>query len=185
MIVVDIESTGVDPNQHCILSIGAVDMETGLTFYGECCIYTDSEVSPRALEVNGFKAEDIQPGKKQWPHELYASFLSWCIALPHYTGKLLLAGHNPGHMDMLFLEKLHEKLSQACCYAALAWPFGYRSVDLHTLAFAVFGESLSHEDICKRLHFAPEPKPHNALLGAKSEAVCINYLLESISNERA
>lgn len=180
MIVIDIETTGVDPRKHCMLSLGAVDMDSGVTFYGECKHYFESEVDPRALEINGFKCEDISPyhpNGKQWPHELYLSFLEW---VKHCPVKLL-AGHNVGHLDILFLEQIHsQKINEGT-----PWPFGYRTVDLHSLAFAVFGESLSHEKICDRLFIPPEPKPHHALKGALSERRAITKLLEMLRGERA
>lgn len=173
MIVLDIETTGIDPNRHCMLSLGAVDMETGKTFYGECCIYPKCEVDPRALEINGFRSEDISPYSKkgkQWPHELYLSFLDWTTM---FDDKLL-AGHNIGHLDMPFLELIHaEKINNP----DNPWPFGYRTVDLHSVAYTVLGESLSHEKICQRLGLVPEPKPHNALQGALSECAALQILL--------
>jgi DNA polymerase III epsilon subunit-like protein len=168
MIVLDIETTGIDPRKHCMLSLGAVDYESGETFYGECCIFGNAKVDQRALEINGFTLEEIRPGEKQCDFQLYISFLAWVDQFPNK----LLAGHNVGHFDILFLEQIHnQKINEGT-----PWPFVYRTVDLHTVAFLKFGESLSHEKICERLGIPPEPKPHNALRGALSERDCLMML---------
>lgn len=167
MIILDIETTGTDAKLNCMLSLGAIDYYTGREFYGECSIYEDSRVDDVALEINGFSYEEIQPGKKQPAHILYLKFFRWSDSLPDK----LLAGHNVGHLDILFLEELHKE------YMDSAWPFGYRTLDLHSVAFTKFKKSLNHPGICKELGLPTEPKPHNALTGARSERDAFKLLL--------
>lgn len=169
MIILDIETTGLDPKRNCMVSLGAVDYSSAEEFYEECSIYPHSKVDPIAMSVNGFKLEDIQPGEKQVPYIVYWNFLKWA---QQFQSPLLLGGHNVGHFDVLFLEALHEEFP-----GSDPWPFGYRTVDLHSVAFAKFGESLSHEKICLKLGLPVEPKPHNALLGARSERDAFKLLL--------
>lgn len=169
MIILDIETTGTDAKLNCMLSLGAIDYDTGQEFYGECSIYEDSRVDDIALEINGFSREEIQPGKKQPAHILYLKFFQWADALPDK----LLAGHNIGHLDILFLEELHKEYMDES-----PWPFGYRTLDLHSVAFTKLGKSLNHPGICKELGLPPEPKPHNALTGARSERDAFKLLLK-------
>lgn len=169
MIILDIETTGTDPLRNCLVSLGAVDFETGEEFYGECRIYHDSEVHPIALQINGFTEEQIYNPARPPAHELYDCFLVWS---ERFSDKLI-AGHNVGHFDILFLEKLHKILPQET-----KWPFGYRTLDLHSVAFKVLGKSLSHERICDALGLPVEPKPHNALSGARSERDAFKLLLK-------
>jgi DNA polymerase III epsilon subunit-like protein len=185
MIIIDAETSGTDAKRNCLLSLGAVDMDSGKHFYGECCMYHFSEIDPVALQINGFTVEEIQPGAfKPWPHQLYAKFLEWCNALPGDPEKRLLGGHNVGHLDVLFLEVIQaqQKFLHHREEKIPKWSFGYRTVDLHTVAFAMWGESLSHEKICERLGLPQEPKPHNALDGAVSEAACFRLLLPIVKN---
>ena len=55
MIVVDVETSGLDDEKNSLLSIGAVDFYNPKNqFYGECRVREGAEVNPEALEVNGF-----------------------------------------------------------------------------------------------------------------------------------
>jgi len=161
MIIVDIETCGIDPRTNCMLSLGAVDYDTGRDFYGECSTYPDTLIDPVAMEICGFDIKDVQPGKKQLAHALYASFVRWARGS---CADNVLAGHNVGHFDILFLEHYH-----MASIGLGKFPFSYRTVDLHSIAFAVFGKSMKHSDICLALGLPAEPKPHNALSGARSE----------------
>jgi len=176
MIIVDIETTGLDPKRHCMLSLGAVDYNTGQEFYGECSIYHDSLVDLTAMDINGMNINqhmpiargDFTPGLKQkrFAHELYWQFVQW--ATHHATESellvngMILAGHNIGHFDILFLEHYAKSFNSP-------FPFSYRTVDLHSLAYFVFGKSMKHSEICTALGLPQEPKPHHALEGARSE----------------
>lgn len=158
MIVIDAETTGIHPVRNCIVSLGAVNYDTDDTFYGECRIYDDTEVHPIALQVNGFTEEQIRDTSKPAAHELYWQFLEW--AKP-FGERNLLAGHNVGHFDILFLEQLHTYLPDD-----VKFPFQYRTVDTHSIAFAKFKQSLKLDEIAVKIGIGEEPKPHNALTGA-------------------
>ena len=46
MIIIDVETTGLDPKKYSIVSIGAVDFKKPMrTFYEECRIWDGAEVS--------------------------------------------------------------------------------------------------------------------------------------------
>jgi len=171
MIVLDIETSGLDERTHSILSIGAVEFEDPTQeFYGECRTYTDSLISEQALVINGFTYAQANDRTKLLPHELVASFCQWAMKLQHGQ---LLAGQQVGSFDIKFVKYVFEhNLPNAG-----KWPFGYRSVDLHTLAWAKWKESLSLDGILVKLGLAPETKPHNALTGAKLEAEAFRQLL--------
>lgn len=166
MIVLDIETSGVSAIKNSMLSLGAVKYDTGEEFYAECRITAGRVVEPIALEINGFTLEEIQADGKASDVDIYERFKHWA------AGDKLLAGHNVGHFDIIFLEEIHERL-----YGAnVKFPFSYRTVDLHSIAYARFGESLTHEQICLKLGLMPEPKPHNALQGARSERAAFQML---------
>lgn len=169
MIVLDIETTGLDPRKACMLSLGAVDYDSGQEFYGECRVYPWSDVSPVSLEINGFTLDQIHDCSKPKAVDLYIDFYKWSEQFPDK----LLAGHNIGHFDVLFLEHYHQLQG-----VVGKWPFGYRTLDLHSVAFAKLGKSLSHEGICEAMGLPKEPRPHNALTGARSERDAIKLLLK-------
>ena len=82
MIILDLETSGLDPQIHGMLSLGAVDFETGDEFYGE----------------------NIYDSTKQTQVELYQKFVKWA------SGRsTLVGGHNVGSFDVQFLKKVHSK----------------------------------------------------------------------------
>lgn len=156
MIVIDIETTGLEPSKHCMVSLGAVHFETGREFYAECRIYADSSVSDFALQINGFTRGEITDPAKPYAHEILNQFISWASV----RGDYLLGGQNLASFDVQFLQWLcREKLM-------LKWPFGHRYVDLHSVAYSKFGKSMKADDIYVALGMEPEPAIHNALNGA-------------------
>lgn len=165
-IVIDVETTGLNWKKDQIVSIGAVCSETGDEFYEECRIYKWNRITETALKINGFTEEQCRDHKKQTPLQCYYKFRKWSEGRSK-----ILAGHNLGSFDVQFLKLLEYKSKFN------KWPFKYTYLDLHSIAFVHFKESLSHKKICERLGLEPEPTPHNALEGAKSEMRCLKLLL--------
>ena len=107
MIILDLETSGLDPQIHGMLSLGAVDFETGDEFYGE----------------------NIYDSTKQTQVELYQKFVKWA------SGRsTLVGGHNVGSFDVQFLKKVHSKQKKITNF-----PFQFRYVDLHSVAYQRFG----------------------------------------------
>ena len=174
MIIVDIETSGVNPNKNGMLSIGAVDLDSNQEFYLECQLTEGREVEPIALEINGFTLENIRHENKLTDTEALLTFCRWT---ERFKDKML-GGHNIGHLDILFLEEIWSRIDSGFLGGIKPkFPFSYRTVDLHSISYAEFGESLTHPQICEALGLTPEPKPHNALEGAKSEAAAFRLLL--------
>lgn len=168
MIVFDIETTGLNPVKNAMVSLGAVDHDTGDEFYGECRIIpTFQFVEAEALAVNGFSLDGVNDVAKQFDFELYNSFLKWAE-----DREALLAGQQVGSFDIFFLRAIHDR-----CGWFGKWSFGHRSIDLHSVAFAKFGKSLSLDGVLKAVGLEPEPKPHNALTGARLERDAFRKLL--------
>jgi len=165
MTTLDIETTGLSPDKHCMVSLGAVDNITGDEFYQECRIYPESEVDDFALGVNGFTREQITDSTKPWPHEVLAAFIEWSVGR-----EPLLGGQQVGSFDILFLKALMPRI-------AAKWPFTHRSVDLHSIAYAQLGKSLSLDGILMAVGLQAEVKPHNALTGARLERDAFKRLL--------
>jgi len=165
MTTVDVETCGLDPQRNSIVSIGAVDLDSGDEFYVENRIGPDVVVSPEALAINGFTEEQIRDPNKPDAGRAAEAFYRWAR-----NYEPLLGGQQVGSFDVPFLKAAAYPL-------ALPWPFGFRSVDLHSIAYAHFGESLNLDHILTKLGLAPEPKPHNALTGAKLEAAALRLLL--------
>jgi DNA polymerase III epsilon subunit-like protein len=101
MIVLDVESTGLIPEKHSILSLGAIDFdEPENQFYEECRIWPGAEIEDTALAVNGFSREGAVSPEKQSEAELIASFIAWATDRPKDR---TLAAQNPS-FDLEFVQ---------------------------------------------------------------------------------
>ncbi|MDB5195314.1 MAG: polymerase 3-5 exonuclease subunit [Parcubacteria group bacterium] len=176
MIVLDVESTSLSPVTGSMLSLGALDLdEPANQFYDECRIWDGAHVTDEALAINGFTREGITDPNKKTEAELVAAFIAWATDRPQNR---ILAAQNVS-FDL-------EYVQEACKRAGLECPFGKRTIDTHTLVWLHMTErgivpplnDSKHSAI--NLDFAltycgipAEPKPHNALTGAKCHAEVI------------
>ena len=178
MIIVDVETTGLDPLRCAILSIGAVDFsDPSRTFYRECRIFSDALVSSEALAINGFTWDHVQRTDLDDLSVVLADFLSWMSTVTDQT----LAGENPS-FDRDFLRAAFDR-------CGIRASLGYRTLDLHTLCYAhhllrrlvpplKYNRTNISADTCLVYVGLPaEPKPHHALVGAKMEAEAFSRLL--------
>ncbi len=178
MIVVDLEMTGVDARKHSIVSIGAVDFKNPeRQFYAECRIDDGAEIDPKGLEVNGFTEEQVKDKTKKSSLEIVKDFLLWCQECEEKT----IAGQNV-FFDRDFLKAVMDKNN-------IMWPFKHRVVELHSVCYAhmlmhgknpPISDSISALNLDKEAKYAgliEEPRPHNALTGAKFEAEVFSRIL--------
>ncbi len=122
MIVVDIETSGLNPRENSIISIGAVDFDNPENcFYGECRLRDGAKITG-TLAVNGFTVDGINNANKSCL-ELLKEFLEWSKKIYNRT----IAGHNV-RFDFNFLY-------EHFIFYNLVWPFGYRIVDLHSVFY--------------------------------------------------
>jgi DNA polymerase-3 subunit epsilon len=179
MIVVDVETTGVDSKINSIVSIGAVDFSNpSNTFYQENRIWFGAEVNPKALEINGFTEEQLIDRSKKTLKETVSDFIEWSKSVEDIT----LAGENVGRFDALFLKNSADRYG-------IEFPFGVSSVDLHALSYShhlKYGikiplnknrTDISSDTTLVYVGLPTEPKPHNALTGAKMEAEAFSRLI--------
>ena len=179
MIVLDIETSGLDPAENGLLSIGAVDfLRPSQTFYGECRIRQGEKIVNEALEVNGFSPEEAKSKQKVSTRELIKEFDTWLQS----RNVKVVAGLHVAAFDVPFLVA---KAGQ--CDVAIR--LHKRSIDLHSLAYAKMlslgrvipltdGWSVMDTDTIHPFCGLPkEPKPHNALSGAKWEAESFSRLI--------
>ena len=164
MIVVDVETGGIEPELNPLLSIGAVDYSNQeRKFYGECRPYPGQIMTGEAVKINGITVLESE----EFPalERTLNDFQVWLG-----EDKQILAGQNPS-FDNGFLSHNFKTVGHKS-------PFGYRTIDLHSIAFACFGESLTTNQIYEKLNMDREPDPHNALTGAEMETKAFNKLFE-------
>ncbi len=179
MLVVDIEASGTEPQKHSIVSVGALDFKNPSNrFYEECRVWDGAHIMDEALAVNGFTKEQITDPKKQSEAELTHAFLRWSEGVEECT----LAGQNVS-FDRDFLKAAAERALHT------DWPFAFRTIDVHTLAYMhMIGRgiqppilhrrsALDLDAAMKYVGIPEEPTPHNALTGALSHAEVISRIL--------
>jgi DNA polymerase III epsilon subunit-like protein len=134
-------------------------------------------VTSAALGVNGFTRENIYSTVKMTEAELINKFFAWM------GEKGIIIGMNP-YFDYLFIK--HAALRAG--YTDKKIPIRHRTHDLHTLAEAYatkfnidIPETGFYTDaIYKMVGMAPEPKPHNALTGARMEDKAFHKLFYAV-----
>lgn len=181
MIAVDVEASGIGPETHSIVSIGAVDMDAPeRQLYEECRVWEGAHINDQALEVNGFSKEQITDPSKQTEADLVHKFAAWAEGSNDRT----MAGQNVS---------FDRDLLQAAAARAkhTAWPFAHRTIDSHSLAWMHMVKrgltppvdpvkkhsALNLDAILNYCGIPEEPTPHNALTGAKCHAEVISRLL--------
>lgn len=159
MIVVDIETTGMEPKKNSILSIGALDFENPEnTFYGECRSDDGAEVSNIALKINGFTKEEINDPKKPTSEHLLKDFVKWAKKTKDRT----IAGDNIW-FDVGFLEINFKKHK-------LKWIFKKKYIELHEMSPLLTGLPWSLDAVLYMVGVPPRNRAHNALNDAELTA---------------
>jgi len=179
MLVIDVEASGVEAHKHSIVSVGALDFSNPTNrFYEECRVWDGAHIMEDALKVNGFTEAEITDPKKQSEADLVHAFMQWADGLEERT----FAGQNVS-FDRDFIRYAAERAGHT------EWPFAYRTIDTHTLAYMHMINRGVRPPVMKRrsaldldavLNYCGiphEPEPHNALTGALSHAEVISRLL--------
>lgn len=178
MIVLDIEASGTNYEQHSIVSIGALVLEDPTyQFYDECRMWDGAKIMEGALEVNGFTEAEIRDPSKKSEKEIVEAFFAWASLVPDRT----LAGQNPS-FDRDFLRAAADRHN-------LDYSFAHRTIDVHTLAYMHMVKrgltppleharsALNLDAVLNYVGIPDEPHPHNALTGAMSHAESISRLM--------
>ena len=146
-IVIDTETTGLDPKRHEMLSLGAIVMIDGvITETMDIKIRADiSRADSKALEVNGYS-------ERKWKYAV-SSFRGFCLIRDffyrHQDG--VLVGHNV-QFDIKFLRALSARW-QSDDNGLILMPYPYiDTMDLARAALVPYGlQSVSLDNICEFL----------------------------------
>ena len=185
MIVVDVETSGVNAKKHSIVSLGAIDFfNPSNTFYEECRIWDGAHIMNEAhgdmkpvQEINGLSPEQMMDPQKQTVGELIQHFKEWTTTCKD----VVFAGHNPS-FDVEFITDSIDRFN-------IEWSLPRRTIDQHSICYAHMlahgveppqrnGKSFLNSDIVMEYVGIPtEPKPHIALNGALWEAEALSRLI--------
>jgi DNA polymerase III epsilon subunit-like protein len=181
MLIVDCEMTGLDPTLHSIVSAGAIDFDQPeRQLYEECRMWDGAHIEDGALEVNGYTRKQITDSTKQTEGELVHKFITFAEGMADTT----IAGQNV-FTDLYFLQAAAQRAGHT------AWPFAHRILDIHTMCWTHMVKrgltppidpekkhsKLNLDAVLTYCGIPEEPKPHNALTGAKCNAEVISRLL--------
>jgi DNA polymerase III epsilon subunit-like protein len=171
MLVVDVETTGLNPQRNAMVSIGAIDFRRPeRRFFGECRVWEGAQIDAQALVVNGYTHEQLMDPAKQSLEELMKAFVAWV----RESDDQMLAGQAPT-FDHGFLRASANK-------CGIDWFPGYRMIDLQTVAYVHYLKrgiqpplnskgtpGLSLDVTAKYVGLPEEPRPHLAQNGAAWE----------------
>ncbi len=167
MIIVDIETTGLDPKKNSIVSIGAMEFENPKnTFYGECRMDEGAEVSNIALKINGFTRRQIKDPKKPSSEELLNSLIGWMKPIKDKT----LGGENIW-FDIEFFEENFRELG-------MKWPFGKKIAELHEISPLLEGHPWSLDMVLYAVGIPPRIKAHHAMDDVELTAETMSRLID-------
>lgn len=168
MIVLDVESSGLDPHHNSILSLGALDLDDPTNqFYDECRVWEGAKIDADALAINGFSEAEATDTEKKTEAELIRAFVAWATDRPK--------NHTLAAQNVSFD---YEFVRAACARAHIDFPFAKRTVDVHSVVWAHMSmrgiepplvkhhSALSSTSILTYCGLPEEPHPHNALTGA-------------------
>ncbi len=180
MIVIDIETSGVDYQKNSIVSIGALDFsQSERRFYGECRLWDGAHINNEATAIHGLSPESVTDPSKPTEAELVRGFMEWS----QHMGDRTLVGQNVS-FDRDFLK--------AACYRAhLPWDLAHRTIDTHTLCYMHMVKrgieppldqqhrrsALNLDAVLVYCGIPEEPEPHNALTGALCHTEVTSRLL--------
>lgn len=181
MIVVDIETSGLEPDEHSILSLGAVNFnKPEEMFYQDCQVREGAKIDDFALKVNGYSKKEIKDQNKQTEKDLIINFLSWALDSREKIFAALVPNFD------------YEFIKYCCKIYKINHPFDFRPVDLYSVAHASMIRNkvkpfklekgrVKPKNIYTYVGMPTEPKPHIAINGAKWETEAFHRLLNGKS----
>lgn len=178
MIIVDVETSGVDPNYHSLVSIGAIDFENpDDIFFEECRVFDGARIEKDSLVINGMTEDELFDTNKKSEKEIVQDFILWMKDKSDHT----IAGQNP-FFDTSFIEAAAHR-------GGLDISIAHRIIDLHSITYfhmlrrgitpPTFNKrtDLNSDKIMEYVGIPAEPKPHIAINGAKWEAEAFSRLI--------
>lgn len=203
VIVIDLETGGINPDRHALLGIGAVELvpghagawSIGRTFEAFLSPADGLEIEHAAMKVNGWPSADWQQG--EWVPEAVGA--TWFGGWLHLVGvNAPVAGWEMGgfccEFDQGFLRAFHARTNQGF---PLPRRGGYdlrQAVKLEMLAASASGRnvpsSVPADVAAEWLGIEPEARPHlplqGALWAARGLALVLSHYAEgAISKQSA
>ncbi|HWA25959.1 MAG TPA: 3'-5' exonuclease [Lacunisphaera sp.] len=168
VLVVDVETSGFDPQRNACLELGAILLDTTLKpvaqFSSLIAPWKGAELVPQAMAVNRISAEELKtaPTAAQALERFHAEMVG-SKAAP------LLAGWNIW-FDAGFLRNLYER-------AERPWPFRHRLLDVQSIALFHSRFGAGSQEVAIKEHLDDQQK-HRALPDALHTARLLQQFAE-------
>lgn len=105
MVILDIETTGLNPEENSIIEIGAIDFYNPENQFNQTCrIRDNSIINQGALDVNGYSVKELRDSINQSEKELLTNFITWIKKIQRRT----IAGQNV-NFDLNFLNYIKNR----------------------------------------------------------------------------
>lgn len=171
VLVIDVETTGLDPASNACIEIGAVMLDESLLMMQEfsslIAPWEGAQIVEQAMKVNQISPEQLQtaPSIEQAVKRFHETFR------PDET-KPVLSGWNVW-FDVNFLRNLYERANQT-------WPFSHRLVDVQSIvSFHSQLAALSQGEIIE--NFLGEKQEHRALADARHTSRLLRLMAQRFS----
>ena len=182
-IVIDVETSGVDPKKNALLEIAAVSLEQneetgfqpGKTFTCHVLPFEDAVLDPKALEIT--KIQPFHPFRfaieERSALEKLFEFTK-NIVKNHNGRRAILVGHN-AHFDLSFIQAAMKR-----CHIKESPFHAFTCFDTATLSGLMYGKTI----LAKALQTANIPfdkeKAHSAIYDAEKTAELFCQILNSV-----
>lgn len=178
-LFLDIETTGLDPCKHGMISCGAWTIN-GCSFWADNFLREGAEIDERALVVNGEDEEELL-SRSPLSYRSEMQSLNELIKFASDFNCLVIVGKNP-RFDYGFLLEIWKRHNML----ARDFPFSHRVVNWGDMAIPyllmqghiVPEKGFSSDQISELLGIEPESKPHTAINGALHNRTCFLKILE-------
>jgi DNA polymerase III alpha subunit (gram-positive type) len=176
-ISVDVETTGTDPVKNGIVAIGACNFSNRKEIYIENKIRPDALISDEALNINGFTRDEITQSYKIDEYSALCELIDYA----NENKLTIIVGKNP-NFDYNFLKEIWLRNNENL----KGFPFSYRVIDVTSFVITsclqarnpIPEKGFSSEFISNILDIEQEPKPHNALSGARMNKLYVYSWLD-------
>jgi DNA polymerase III epsilon subunit-like protein len=178
MIVLDLETTGLDRNHSQIINLGAVHLESGDELYLECypdrSKGLDNAFDDFTTNIHGVTRARWYDRSEYGGHYLGQKqtvdiFIEFCL---DQEPTPLLAGKNIGSFDCMIAHRSWDGTF------SMKWPLGHRFLEIASLAYGIYGKMLSSHELADLAGEIREQEIHTGISGARHEAAILRKLLE-------
>jgi DNA polymerase-3 subunit epsilon len=168
LLIVDLETTGLDPIIHEVLEVAAIrvhqeSLEIQSTFTAKVVPQHPFTAEPKALEVNGYTLEAWKDAV--WPSDVWPSFFDFAhnTILCSYAAVFEI-----GFLRETFKSYMKIPADADAREVFRFGPFARHIIDIPSIAWSLLGpvEKLGKDPVAEILGLRPEEEPHRALNGA-------------------